>query len=326
MPASLLPQSLTPWRRHLATALALGLLTACATGADAPAPAAAAPAEVVPLPVAPVLAASAPAAPPAVEAPPSLEPTIIRGNDKLLAPGRPASAITGPASAYKFEDAPSTEVVHVMLRDILKVDYVIYPPLPGTITLATRNAISADRALSLLENALQVNGIVMARDSRGTYHVGRPEALRGIVAAPRLANGPLAPGYGAVIIPLQYLGASEMAAILRPMAAADAIVRVDTVRNILVMQGTRAQAEGWMDIVNTFDVNLLRGMSVGVFPLKYATAREAEAALRMLSGAAGAAAGAGAPQAPTAPGAGGRSAAAAAQAQAQAQAQALAGQ
>ena len=67
-----------------------------------------------------------------------------------------------------------------------------------------------------------------------------------------------------------------------------------------------------MDIVNTFDVNLLRGMSVGVFPLKYATAREAEAALRMLSGAAGAAAGAGAPQAPTAPGAGGRSAAAAA--------------
>ena len=326
MPALLSTLSNAKLVRCLAAVLVLSQVVACASGpVDQPVAAEAA-SSVAPLPVAPVLAASAPAAPPAVEAPPSLEPTIIRGNDKLLAPGRPASAITGPASAYKFEDAPSTEVVHVMLRDILKVDYVIYPPLPGTITLATRNAISADRALSLLENALQVNGIVMARDSRGTYHVGRPEALRGIVAAPRLANGPLAPGYGAVIIPLQYLGASEMAAILRPMAAADAIVRVDTVRNILVMQGTRAQAEGWMDIVNTFDVNLLRGMSVGVFPLKYATAREAEAALRMLSGAAGAAAGAGAPQAPTAPGAGGRSAAAAAQAQAQAQAQALAGQ
>ena len=322
MPALLSTLSNAKLVRCLAAVLVLSQVVACASGpVDQPVAAEAA-SSVAPLPVAPVLAASAPAAPPAVEAPPSLQPTIIRGNDKLLAPGRPASAITGPASAYKFEDAPSTEVVHVMLRDILKVDYVIYPPLPGTITLATRNAISADRALSLLENALQVNGIVMARDSRGTYHVGRPEALRGIVAAPRLANGPLAPGYGAVIIPLQYLGASEMAAILRPMASADAIVRVDTVRNILVMQGTRAQAEGWMDIVNTFDVNLLRGMSVGVFPLKYATAREAEAALRMLSGAAGAAAGAGAPQAPTAPGAGGRSAAAAAQAQAQA----LAGQ
>ncbi len=308
--------------RCLAAVLVLTQVVACASGGvEQPVITETTP-PIAPLPIAPVLAASVPVVPPVVEASPSLAPIIIRGNDRLVAPSAAAPAITGPASAYKFEDAPSTEVVHVMLRDILKVDYVIYPPLPGTITLATRGTISADRALLLLENALQVNGIVMARDSRGTYHVGRPEALRGIVAAPRLAGGPLSPGYGAVIIPLQYLGASEMAAILRPMASADAIVRVDTVRNILVMQGTRAQAEGWMDIVNTFDVNLLRGMSVGVFPLKYATVREAEAALRLLSGAAGAAAGTAAPAAPAAPGGGGRSAAAAAQAQAQA----LAGQ
>ena len=266
--------------------LAIGHLAACATGAPDTRPTTpdgaaqfVASVDGAPLEVAPVIAPpAAPILAPPAREPEAAEPIIIRGNDRVIGAPRTAPAIKGPASSYKFEDAPSAEVVNVMLRDILKVDYVVYPPLPGTITLATRGPITADRALLLLENALQVNGIVMARDSRGTYHVGRPEALRGIVAAPRLANGPLAPGYGAVIIPLQYLGASEMAAILRPMAAADAIVRVDTVRNILVMQGTRAQAEGWMDIVNTFDVNLLRGMSVGVFPLKYATAREAEAA------------------------------------------------
>ena len=60
----------------------------------------------------------------------------------------------------------------------------------------------------------------------------------------------------------------------------EAIVRVDTVRNLLVMMGTRTQAEGWMDLVNTFDVDLLKGMSVGVFPLKYASVKEVEVALR----------------------------------------------
>ena len=229
------------------------------------------------------------------------EPIIIRGNDRLVAPQPSASvgAVRGPVSSFKFENAPAGEVVHVMLRDLLKVDYVVHPPLNGTITLTTRDAISADRALLLLETALQANGIVMARDARGTYHVGSPESLRGIVSAPAIAapGKPLPPGYGAVIIPLQYLGAGEMANILRPLVSADAIVRVDPVRNIIVMRGTRAEAEGWMDLVATFDVNLLRGMSVGVFPLKHTSAAEVDAALRMLSGGAtgGAAAGAVAP-------------------------------
>lgn len=230
-------------------------------------------------------------------------PIIIRGNDRLLAVPDSGGAIRGPDSSFKFENAPVGEVVHVMLRDLLKVDYVVHPPLNGTVTLVTRGNVSADKAMLLLESALQLNGIVMARDSRGTYHVGSPEALGGIVAAPRLAGaGPLAPGYGAVVIPLQYLGAGEMANILRPLVSADAIVRVDTVRNIIVMRGTRAEAEGWMDLVATFDVNMLRGMSVGVFPLKHTTAAEVDAALRLLSGAT---TGTAAPAAAT-PGASGR--------------------
>src|SRR5690606_31825575 len=107
----------------------------------------------------------------------------------------------GATTSLKFEGAPAAEVVNVMLRDLLNVDYVVHPPLAGTITLTTRQAVTADRALLLLETALQANGIVMARDSRGTYHVGTPEALKGIVAAPVLASPgkPLPPGFGSVI-------------------------------------------------------------------------------------------------------------------------------
>lgn len=259
----------------LAGALALpwGLQAQPLAGTEAPAPDAAAPA-------------------PAVEpeaAAPREEPRIIRGNDRVYNAPAALPPVQGAASSYKFEDAPIVEVVHVFMREVLKVDYVLHQPLSGSVTLATRGPVSPDDALALLEGALQANGLAMARDTRGVYHVGRPENLRSVAGNLRQAGkDPLPPGYGAVLVPLQYIGANEMATILRPMAPPEAIVRVDTVRNLLVLAGTRNQAEGWLDIVRTFDIDLLKGMSVGLFPLKHASVQEVEAALRLVSGGAAA--------------------------------------
>jgi general secretion pathway protein D len=228
-----------------------------------------------------------------IQPPPPLveQPRIIRGNDQMLAPANNKGQITGTAAGLKFEEAPLAEVVSLILREIAKVDYVIHPPINGTVTLATQGEISADQAVLLLEAALQANGLQMARDTRGVYHIGRAEAIKGIVPALRQVGGagPLPPGYGAIVVPLKFIGAGEMASILRPMAPPEALVRVDAVRNLLVLVGTRTQAEGWLDIVQTFDVDMLKGMSVGVFPLKHVSTREVEAALRLLSAGAGAA-------------------------------------
>nr|MBP6558926.1 type II secretion system protein GspD [Burkholderiaceae bacterium] len=228
---------------------------------------------------------------PATESPPEAEPRIIRGSGQVIAVPKAISAVSGVPVSFRFEEAPVAEVIRTVLGDILGVDYVMHPPLQGTVTLATRNPIAPDQAVFLLESALQANGLALVRDARGTFHAGRADALKGISGAVRQmgsSSPAIAPGYGAVIIPLQYIGAGEMASILRPMVSAEALVRVDTVRNLLVMMGTRTQAEGWMELVNTFDVDLLKGMSVGVFPLKYASTKEVEAALRLVSGGSGA--------------------------------------
>ena len=227
------------------------------------------------------------------------QPRIILGTDQVLAPDSGKGQITGAAAGLKFEEAPVADVLNLVLREIAKVDYVVHPPINGTVTLATKADVSADHAMLLLEAALQANGLQMARDSRGVYHIGRPDALKGVVPAIRQAGGtgPLPPGYGAIVVPLTFIGAAEMASILRPMAPAEAIVRIDNARNLLVLVGTRTQAEGWLDMVTTFDVDLLKGMSVGVFPLKYITTAEVEAALRLFSPG-------GASAAPATPGAG----------------------
>ena len=235
------------------------------------------------------------------------QPRILRGTDQVLSAPTNKGVIIGTPSSFKFEEAPLGEVVSLILRDIAKVDYIIHPPVTGSVTMATQSDVSPDQAIFLLEAALQANGLQMARDARGTFHIGRPDTIKGIVPAIRQAGaGPLPPGYGAIVVPLKFIGAPEMAAILRPMAPPDSILRVDSVRNLLVLAGTRTQAEGWLDVVATFDVDLLKGMSVGVFPLKYVTAGEVEAAMRML-GSGGAAA-----TVPPTGGAGGAAAAAAA--------------
>ena len=213
------------------------------------------------------------------------QPRIILGNDQVLAPASAKGQVTGTPAGLKFEEAPVADVLNLVMREIAKVNYVVHPPINGTVTLSTQAEVSADHAMLLLEAALQANGLQMALDSRGVYHVGRPDSLKGIVPVIRQASGsgPLPPGYGAIVVPLKYIGATEMASILRPMAPGEAIVRVDAARNLLVLVGTRTQAEGWLDIVATFDVDLLKGMSVGIFPLKHITTAEVEAALRLFS-------------------------------------------
>ena len=73
---------------------------------------------------------------------------------------------------------------------------------------------------------------------------------------------------------------------LAPLAEDSAFVRIDNIRNILMLAGTREQLLGWLDIVSTFDVDLLKGMSVGMFPVENVSVEEINEALAGLLGAA----------------------------------------
>lgn len=213
----------------------------------------------------------------------TVSPTIIRGTDRMFNPPRLGEEVTvsGEAVLLRFEQAPVTDVVHAILGDVLGLPYVVNQPVTGTLTVHTNSPLPRSQALSVLESVLQANGLAMAVDSSGVYHVGRPESLRGLTRAFTNPRN-LPPGQNMVIVPLQYVGATEMADILRPLAPAEAFVRVDTIRNLLVLAGSRANIDGWLDIVRTFDIDILKGMSLGLFPLKYTSVKEVESGLRAL--------------------------------------------
>lgn len=234
------------------------------------------------------------------DAEPATAPRILRGNDRVVAAPRSLPALTGAPVSLHFEEAPVADVVRTVLGDILKVDYTLHPPIDGAVTLSTRKPVSPDQAVFLLESALQANGLALMRDARGSFQVGPPEVLRALGVSVSQAGGkdPLPAGYGAVIVPLEFIGANEMAAILRPLLQPESLVRIDPLRNLLVLVGSRSQAEAWMELVRSFDVDLLQGMSVGLFSLKYATVADVAQGLELLNPAAAAAALGGAAAAP----------------------------
>jgi general secretion pathway protein D len=215
-------------------------------------------------------------------------PTLFPGNDAMIntPSARGSIATRGGAVTLSFEQAPVTEVVHAVLGDLLKLDYSILTPLNGEVTLRTQGPVARAEVIPLLESVLQANGIALRADSSGRYQVGNIEALK---AVPRLpaSNKELPASGGSLLVPLQYIGAAEMADILRPIAGQEALQRIDTTRNLLVLSGTRNEIDGWLEIIHTFDVDFFKGMSVGLFPLTHTTVSEVETALQALIGSGG---------------------------------------
>jgi general secretion pathway protein D len=216
------------------------------------------------------------------------EPTVYRGTNRQvkLPPVKEPIRFLGEDVTINFEQAPLSEVMHAIMGDILQLDYVVDQPIKGEVTLRTRTPIPRDELFTVLESLLKANNIVMIRGTDGRYLV--TSMANGTRAAPGVDNPRnKGVGYSTIIVPLQYISASNMAEILEPVADPVAFVRVDNVRNLLMLAGTRAQLDGWLEMVETFDVDLLAGMSVGIFPLENSSADEVNQAISAVLGSGG---------------------------------------
>ena len=225
------------------------------------------------------------------ETEPTRSSSMFIGSDQAVDMpfSRPPISLTGDAVMLNFEQAPLNEVIHTILGDTLELDYVIENQVPGEITLRTRSPIERDQLLPILEALLRNNNVLMIRGPSDRFYIsGSPNIVSTV---PYYEAAPSA-GYTNVIVPLQYISATEMADILRPVAREDAFVRIDQKRNLLILAGTQLQLEGWLSIVSTFDIDQLAGKSVGIFPLTNSEVKDVLKELKhILNGAEGKASG-----------------------------------
>jgi len=85
-------------------------------------------------------------------------------------------------------------------------------------------------------------------------------------------------------VPLRYISAAEMEKVLKPYARPNAIVNVDSGRNLITLAGTRAELENYLRTIEIFDVDWMSSMSVGVFPLQSGKATKVVADLEKVFG------------------------------------------
>lgn len=216
-------------------------------------------------------------------------PVIRRGSGQMInrsAAAAPMPSLAGASSgsaSFNFEGESVHAVVKAILGDMLGQNYVIAPGVQGTVTLGTPKPVSPAQAMTLLEQVLAQNNARMVY-SDGRYNiVPADQAMVGTVA-PRTGGAANARGYEVRVVPLRFIGATEMKKVLEPYARPNAIVNIDTTRNLITLAGTRSELENYLRTVEVFDVDWLSGMSVGVFPLETGQASKVVADLEKVFG------------------------------------------
>src|SRR3984885_10369253 len=193
-------------------------------------------------------------------------PAMYEGTDVIaVSDERPQPASSGNGFDLNFENTPVATVAKVVLGDILGVGYTIDPRVQGTVSLVSVRPVAKSDIVFVLENALRLSGVVLLRDTAGYRLTPLGDAVgAGHVDA---ADASPEPGFGVSVVPLQHVSAQTLLKLMDSFATKAGTVRADATRNLLLIQGTGAERRTAVDTALSFDVDWMRGQSVGVFPV-----------------------------------------------------------
>ncbi len=202
--------------------------------------------------------------------------SVQRGTGGFVRRVSAPSVDTSPGDVtLNFDGTDIREVVKVILGDLLGVNYVLNPAVQGTASLQTSRPLRREHLIPTLETLLRMNSAAIVYKNGSYEIVPIANAVQGNLV-PQLGESTraLPAGYSLQVVPLQYVSADEMSRILQPLAPEGAVLRVDTLRNLLVIAGTSPEMGNLIDTIKMFDVDWMKGLSVGFFVLEYAKANE----------------------------------------------------
>ena len=192
---------------------------------------------------------------------------LYPGVESFVAGSAPQHKVATPKGvgtySLNFDDADLGEVAKVVLSDILGQSYVLSPKVSGKVTLQTTEALTKEELIPTLEMVLRMNNAALVKDSR-IYHI-EPTAEALFIS--NIASSRT--GYQTRVIPVRNVAVQEVADIIKPLVHDKTILNIDGSRNIMVASGTAEEIARVVDLVNTFDIDILKGRSFGLFTLAH---------------------------------------------------------
>jgi general secretion pathway protein D len=199
------------------------------------------------------------------------EPKIFLGTGDTIKRAPPAPpAPAGPEEFnLQFEATDIRAIVQTIMGDYMRESFSIDPRTTGNATIRLSRPVARKDLIPILEMLLRQNGQIMIREE-GIYKIMPSSVgIRGS-ATPQLVSpaSTLPNGYSVQIVQLKFVGVTDMKRILEPYATDPAsAIKSDDIRNLLILSGTQRELKHLLEIVDLFDVDFLRGFSVGLFPM-----------------------------------------------------------
>jgi general secretion pathway protein D len=168
-------------------------------------------------------------------------------------------------------NASIPDAAKAVLGDLMGLSYAIDPRVQGMITVQTGRPVSKSAALELFEAALQSNGAAIVGDAGGMFRiVPQQEAagFRGRHAVSRTKLDNSGPGISTQIIPLQFIAASDIERLVKPIASQNVVFTADETRNALIVTGAKQDIANILEAVAIFDVDWMQGMSFALYPVQ----------------------------------------------------------
>src|SRR5215510_960015 len=166
-------------------------------------------------------------------------------------------------------EASVADAARVVLGDMLKVNYIIDSRVKGSVTVQTTKPVKQQALLDIFDAVLSSQGarIVVDRELYRIVPAGDVPAGAPIRVSAARNNARLPPGVSVNVVPLSYVAAAEMEQVLKSVTRENAILRVDSARNLLILTGTSAEMAAMLEVIDVFDVDSMRGMSFALFPV-----------------------------------------------------------
>ncbi|MGH6635099.1 MAG: type II secretion system secretin GspD [Gammaproteobacteria bacterium] len=203
------------------------------------------------------------------------KPDLHRGHGRFV---KSPDSVRRPPSrqgeyTLNFEDADLHEVVKVVLGDLLQENYVIDPAVAGTVNIQSSHPLAREDLIPILESLLKINDAVLV-ESGGLFKIIPAEnAFRESLppsVGKRPGGSPL--GFRTQVVPLRYIGVDEVQKLLEPFLT-EVLIQADKRRNLLILAGPQRLLDNMIETIEVFDVDWLKGMSLGLIPLEYVDAK-----------------------------------------------------
>lgn len=209
----------------------------------------------------------------ALPSPSSKAVASVEGGDGRMIGSAAAKSSYAAANGdvvLNLANVPLQQAAKTVLGDLIGVNYVVDPRVDGVVSVQTSNPVSKTEAIELFQAAIAPIGAVLVQN-RGIYRIApADQAATGAVTTVRDATNSSVTGNGVRIVQLKYVAATEVARVLEPMVPKGAIVQADDARNIIALKGSQAEIDTMLDSISIFDVDVMKGMSFAVVPVKAA--------------------------------------------------------